>query len=69
MRCDKDGVQNDAVVEMKACNMMESLCREGLFFEVLNTFYAVKPYLSAYAVEQLERGFISVIMLAEAEDR
>ena len=66
---EQDGVQNDAVIEMKACNMMESLSREGLFFEVLNTFYAVRPYLSAYAVEQLERGFISEIMLSEAEDR
>ena len=66
---EQDGAQNCGVIEMKAANMMESLSREGLFFEVLNTFYAVRPYLSAYAGEQLEREFISEIMLAEAEDR
>ena len=66
---EQDSAQNHGVVEMKAANMMESLSREGLFFEVLNTFYAVRPYLSAYAGEQLEREFISEIMLAEAEDR
>jgi len=62
---DQNGAHNHAVFEMKAANMMESLGREGLFFEVLNTFYAIKPYLSAYASEQLERGFISEIKLSE----
>lgn len=65
----QDDVQNDTLIEMKACNIMESLCREGLFFEVLHIYYAVKSYLSAYVIEHLERGFISEIMLAEAEDR
>lgn len=66
---DQNVVQNHAVIEMRAAQMMESLSREGLFFEVLNCFDAVRPYLSAYASEQLGRGFISDIVLAESEDR
>eukprot|EP00985_Skeletonema_marinoi_P014014 scaffold7020_cov141-Skeletonema_marinoi.AAC.9 len=65
---DQNVVQNHAVIEMRAAKMMESLSREGLFFEVLNCFDAVRPYLSAYASEQLERGLISDIVLAETEE-
>ena len=58
---------NHAVTEMKAAKMMESLSREGLFFEVLNTFYSIKPYLSEYVCEQLERRIVSEITLSGAE--
>ena len=62
---DEIGINNHAVIEMKAANMIGSLCREGLFIEVLNIYYAVKPYLSEYACEQLEREVVSDVRLAE----
>ena len=59
------GMNNQAIFEMKAANMMGSLCREGLYAEAVNIFYAVKPYMSEYACAKLEREVVSEIRLAE----
>ena len=58
---DEIGVNNHAIIEMRAAKMMGSLCREGFFFEAINMFYSIRPYLSVHACEQLERGIISEI--------
>jgi hypothetical protein len=49
---------------MFASQMLESLASEGLLSEVLNVFYSIRPFLSSYAKEELERCFISKIHLA-----
>ena len=57
--------ENDrAVMEMRAAQLMESLTKEGLFFEVLNLFSSVTPFLSNYTVEEMEKRFIRKIRLA-----
>ncbi len=51
-------------VMMFAAQIIESLASEGLLSEVLNVFYSIRPFLSSYAKEELERCFISKIHLA-----
>jgi len=57
-----------AVIEMRAAQLMESLTKEGLFFEVLNIFSSVTAFLSEYAKEELEKRFIRKIQLAGREE-
>jgi hypothetical protein len=52
------------VIEMKGAQMMESLQAEGLLIELLNLFYSMKPFISVFVSEELERCYISKIRLA-----
>ena len=52
------------VIEMKGAQMMESLKAEGLLLEILNLFYSMKPFISVFVSEELERCYISKIRLA-----
>lgn len=65
---DEKTANDCAVIEMRAARLIESLTKEGLFFEVLNIFASVTPFLSEYAKEELEKRFIRKIRLAERED-
>lgn len=65
---DEKSANDCAVIEMRAARLIESLKKEGLFFEVLNIFSSVTPFLSEYAKEELEKRFIRKIRLAEVDD-
>ncbi len=54
------------VYEMRGAQLIESLMKEGLLFEVLNIFSSVLPFLSEYAKEELEKRFIRKVRLAVA---
>ena len=56
------------VYEMRAAQLIESLMKEGLLFEVLNIFSSATPFLSEYAKEELEKRFIRKVRLAVRED-
>lgn len=51
------------VIEMKGAQMMESLKAEGLLIELLNLYYSMKPFISVFVSEELERCCISKIRL------
>jgi hypothetical protein len=57
------------VIEMKGAQMMESLQAECLLIELLNLFYSMKPFVSVFVSEELERCYISKIRLATASSQ
>lgn len=59
-------INDKEMVEMKGSQIMESLAKEDLLFEVLNLFYSIGPYLSTYTKVELESRFISKVRLALA---
>ena len=61
---DHKHTNDHAVVEMKGSQLMGSLMKESLLFEVLNVYYSISPFLSTYAKEELEGRFISKIRLS-----
>ena len=66
---DEKSANDRAVIEMRAAQLIESLTKEGLFFEVLNIFLSLTPFLSSeYAKEELEKRFIRKIRLAGIEE-
>ncbi len=65
---DEKNANDHKVIEMRAAKLIESLTKEGLFFEVLNIFSSVAPFLSEYAKEELEKRFICKIRLAVREE-
>lgn len=51
--------ENDSVViEMRAAHLMESLAKEGLLFELTNTFASLEPFLSDYTKEEVKKNII-----------
>ena len=50
---------DQAVVEMKGAQLMAPLAKEGLLYEVLNVFSSIRPFLSTYVNDELERCFVS----------
>ncbi|KAL7529631.1 hypothetical protein ACHAWF_003057 [Thalassiosira exigua] len=60
---DHKGETEVTVAEMKGAQLMKSLAKEGLTFEVLKTFYSIEPFFSPYTKEELERLFISKMCL------
>ena len=65
---DEKYANESAVIEMRAAQLIESLTKEGLLFEVLNIFSSVIPFLSEYAKEELEKRFIRKVRLAVREE-
>ncbi len=65
---DEKNANESAVIEMRAAQLIESLMKEGLLFEVLNIFSSVLPFLSEYAKEELEKRFIRKVRLAVREE-
>ena len=65
---DEKSANDRAVIEMRAAQLIESLTKEGLFFEVLNICSSVAPFLSEYAKEELDKRFIRKIRLVVRED-
>lgn len=61
---DEKTANDCAVIEMRAAQLMESLSKEGLLFEVLNIFSSVTPFLSEYTKEELEKRFIRKVRLS-----
>ena len=54
-------VNDRTVHETRAAQLIESLTKEGLFFEVLNILSSITPFLSEYTREELEKRFIRKI--------
>ena len=48
-----------AFIEMEGAQLMASLAKEGLLYEVLNVFSSIRSFLSTYANVELERCSIS----------
>ena len=65
---DEKTANESALIEMRAAQLIESLTKEGLLFEVLNIFSSVLPFLSEYAKEELEKRFIRKVRLAAKEE-
>ena len=62
---DEKNANDIALLETRAAHLMGSLMKEGLTFEVLNLFTAMKPFLSAYAKEELERLVVRKLRVKE----
>ena len=56
------------VIQMRAAQLIDSLTKEGLLFEVLNIILSVTPFLSEYAKEELEKRFIRKVRLSVGEE-
>jgi hypothetical protein len=55
------------MIEMRAAQLTESLTREGFFFETVNIFSSVEPFLSYYTKEELGKRFIRKVRLLSEE--
>jgi hypothetical protein len=64
---DEKNTNDCAMIEMRAAQLTESLTREGFFFETVNIFSSVEPFLSDYTKEELGKRFIRKVRLLSEE--
>ena len=60
---DEKKANDCSLIEMRSAQLMESLTKEGFLFEVENIFLSVKPFLSEYTREEMEKHFIRKVRL------